>query len=357
MRKTADPAILLTLILNISKHRSQPLSSNTPASHVDVRLGSGFRGDYPIVFFLGWRNPCQLASRDPLSLFVVRAFTLVELLVVISIIGMLVGLLLPAVQSAREAARRMQCSNNLKQLGLGLHNYESVYRKFPVGSIQSNFISGFASILPHLEQGNTYSNYDFSLYYTRPENANLSKQSVPTYLCPAMILPRDVPETRGREVGGPSSYLLNEGTGSYMVKADGMFGAHWPTFGRNNPHIGFSSISDGTSHTLAVSETTYNYENYLWSASTPAPLGGTLRYGLARWIVGYPRVALGTTQFPINDFTNSTLAGYSSQHTGGVNALFMDGSVHFISDRVDADSFNAMSTRAGREVTDSNVIQ
>ncbi len=286
-----------------------------------------------------------------------NAFTLVELLVVIAIIGIMAGLLLPAVQSARETARRMQCANNLKQIGLGLHNYESTFKKFPVGSIESNFISAFASILPHLEQGNTYAKYDFSKYYTRPENAEVSKQWMPTYLCPSMVLPREVPETRGREVGGPSSYLLNEGTASYMVKNDGMFGAYWPTFGNNNPHIGFGNITDGTSHTLAVSETTYNYKDYKWSDSLPAPLGGSVRHGLARWVVGYPRVAMGTTRFRINDFTTATLEGYSSQHTGGVNALLMDGSVHFISDSVNPTSFNAMSTRAGGEVSVSNVIQ
>lgn len=285
------------------------------------------------------------------------AFTLVELLVVIAIIGILVGLLLPAVQSAREAARRMQCSNNLKQIGLGLHNYESSYKRFPVGSVQSNFISGFVSILPHLEQGNTYNNYDFSLYYTRPENSDVSRQSMPTFLCPSMVLPRDVPETRGREVGGPSSYLLNEGTASYMLKADGMFGAHWPGLGRHNPHFGFESVADGTSNTLAVSETTYNYRDYLWSARAPAPLAGTVRHGLARWVVGYPRVAMGTTRFPINDFTTITLAGYSSQHMGGVNALLVDGSVHFINESIDPGTFNAMSTRGGGEAGGFNVIQ
>ncbi|MEO8271031.1 MAG: DUF1559 domain-containing protein [Aureliella sp.] len=284
------------------------------------------------------------------------AFTLVELLVVIAIIGILVSLLLPAVQSAREAARRMQCSNNLKQIGLGLHNYESTFKKFPVGSIESNFISAFASILPHLEQANTYVKYDFSEYYTFPDNASVSKQWMPTYLCPSMVLPRDVPDTRGAEVGGPSSYLLNEGTSSYMSKADGMFGAHWPGYGSNNPHFGFGQIPDGTSNTLAVSETTYNYKDYKWSAALAAPLGGAVRYGLARWVVGYPRVAMGTTRFTINNFSTETLEGYSSQHTGGVTALLMDGSVHFISDRINPTSFNAMSTRAGGEVNDSNVL-
>lgn len=285
------------------------------------------------------------------------AFTLVELLVVIAIVGILVSLLLPAVQSAREAARRMQCSNNLKQIGLGLHNYESTFKKFPVGSIESNFISAFTAILPHLEQGNTYAKYDFSKYYTLPDNSAVSKQWMPAYLCPSMALPRDVPETRGNEVGGPSSYLLNEGTSSYMSKADGMFAADWPAYGMSNPHIGFMQISDGTSNTLAVSETTYNYKDYKWDASLPAPLGGTIRYGLARWVVGYPRVAMGTTRFPINDFSAETLEGYSSQHTAGVAALLMDGSVHFISDSVNPVSFNAMSTRAGGEVNDANILQ
>ena len=285
------------------------------------------------------------------------AFTLVELLVVIAIIGVLVGLLLPAVQSAREAARRMQCSNHLKQIGLGLHNYESTYKKFPVGSIESNFISPFTAILPHLEQANSYARYDFSLYYTDPDNAAISKQTIPTYLCPSMVLPRDVPELRGDEVGGPASYLVNEGTSSYMAKTDGAFGLHWPDSGFNNPHIGFGSIADGTSNTLAVSETTYNYKQYRWSASVAAPLGGTVRYGLARWMVGYPRVSIGTTQFSINDFSVASLAGYSSHHTGGVNAVLMDGSVHFLSASIDPLSFQALSTRAGAEVVDSYVLQ
>lgn len=105
----------------------------------------------------------------------------------------------------------MQCSNNLKQIGLGLHNYENTYHRFPVGSIESNFISPFAAILPHLEEGNRYALYGFSRYYTSPNNAAISKQAIPAYLCPSMVLPRDVPELRGGEVGGPGSYLVNEG--------------------------------------------------------------------------------------------------------------------------------------------------
>ncbi len=139
-----------------------------------------------------------------------NAFTLVELLVVLSIIGILVSLLLPAVQAAREAARRMQCTNNLKQIGLALHNYESSHRKFPVGSIESNFISPLVAILPVLEQSNNYQQWDFSRSYSDPFNAAVAAQRINTYLCPSMSLPREVPLGPARETGGPSSYLLSE---------------------------------------------------------------------------------------------------------------------------------------------------
>ncbi len=218
-------------------------------------------------------------------------FTLVELLVIIAILGILVGLLLPAVQHAREAARRISCSNNLHQIGMALHNYESAFGRFPVGSTESNFVSGFASILPYLEEGNTYRQYDFTLYYTHPVNVAVSQQKIATYLCPSMTIPRRAPEPLGAEVGGPSSYLLNEGTSGYMNYNDGVFGLNWPSFGYHNVNLGFRDIVDGTSSTLAVGETTYDFRDYLWSNSAGA-LAGTIRWGTARWVVGYPRIAL-----------------------------------------------------------------
>jgi prepilin-type N-terminal cleavage/methylation domain-containing protein/prepilin-type processing-associated H-X9-DG protein len=283
-------------------------------------------------------------------------FTLVELLVVIAIIGILVGLLLPAVQSAREAARRMSCSSNLRQIGLGLHNYESAYRRLPPGSIQENFISGFASILPHLEQGNTYLNYDFSLYYTHPHNVAVSRQNVPTYLCPSMAIPREVPinatNSRGEplEVGGPSSYLLNEGTDDFMVQSDGMFGLLWPGFGYRNDFLRMRDVIDGTTHTIAVGETTYNFRDFLWPR-TAGSLAGSVRWGTARWIVGYPRgIGMGTTMFPLNVHRASNIGGYTSMHGSGLHFLFVDGSVRFLPNHTDRLTINAMSTRAGAEV-------
>ena len=283
------------------------------------------------------------------------AFTLVELLVVIAIIGILVSLLLPAVQAAREAARRMQCSNNLKQIGLALHNYESAHKKFPVGSWQSNFISPFVGILPYLEQGNNYQQWDFSKNYTDPFNAVVSAQRIDAYLCPTMTMPREVPLVAARETGGPTSYLLCEGTDDYMASADGVFGLQWPSFGYTNPNRKFADIIDGTSNTMFAGETCYNYKDYLWSASTPAPFGGTVRHGTARWVVGYPAISLGTTLKPFNVHTAAALGGFASMHAGrGGNFLFGDGSVHFKSQSIDVVTYNAAATRAGGELVGAN---
>lgn len=283
-------------------------------------------------------------------------FTLVELLVVIAIIGVLMGLLLPAVQVAREAARRTQCANNLRQVGLALHNYESAKQKFPVGSIESNFVSAFASILPYVEQGILHDRYDFSLYYTDPQNAAVSKQALPVFLCPSMVIPRQVPEPLGNEVGGPSSYLASEGSNTHMKVSDGMFGLSWPNNGYHNRPLGFRDILDGSSNTLAVGETTYKALDYTWSASVPQ-IGGTVRYGLARWVVGYPRgVSMGTTRFPLNKPSRLTLGGYSSQHPGGLNFLRMDGGTQFVAEEIDPTVLQALGTRAGREVISNDQL-
>ena len=285
------------------------------------------------------------------------AFTLVELLVVIAIIGILVSLLLPAIQAAREAARRMSCSNNMKQIGLALHNYESSHKKLPVGSWQSNFISPLVAVLPMLEQTNNYQQWDFSLSYSHAYNANVANQRIATYFCPSMNLPREVPMLPARETGGPNSYLLNEGTDDYMANGDGIFGLHWPSFGYTNPNRRFADITDGTSSTFFAGETVYNYKDSLWPSTTPAPYAGTVRNGTARWGVGYPKIALGTTLFPFNVHVAAAMGGYASQHPGGAQFLYADGSVRFHSQNMDVVTYRAAATRAGGETISGEMIE
>ncbi len=284
-------------------------------------------------------------------------FTLVELLVVMAIIGILVSLLLPAIQAAREAARRVQCTNNLKQIGLALHNYESAHKKFPVGSLESNFISPLVAILPMLDQGNNYQQWDFGKSYNDPFNAAVAAQRIETYLCPSMSLPRPVPLAPAREVGGPSSYLLSEGTDDYMASADGFFGLHWPSFGYVNPHRRFADILDGASNTFCGGETVYNYKDSLWPASAPAPYAGTVRFGTARWVVGYPKIALGATLYPFNVHRAAAMGGYASMHAGGGNFVFGDGSVRFLGQSIDTAVLHAAATRAGGEAISAELNQ
>jgi len=329
-----------------------------------------------------------------------RAFTLIELLVVIAIIAVLVGLLVPAVQKVREAANRMKCQNNLKQLGIALHNYEGANGKWPPlypgtapGSTAFNYKytwSVIAQLNPYLEQTAIYNSMDLAqpMYdaanQITTQNRFAVVQKVSILLCPS---DRGVPVSSAYGVTdmGPTNYVANHGSGltgggyGSPIAADGIFPAV--------NGIKITDITDGTSNTVAMSESilgdgaeatptqpgdekvAYKYTGYSGTLPSDSTCAGapTLWNGYNRrgfmWASGEARcVSYNHYYTPnsknfdciANDPTKTYIAvGYRaarSRHTGGVNALLGDGSVRFIQDSIQPQTWRAFSTRNGGEV-------
>jgi prepilin-type N-terminal cleavage/methylation domain-containing protein/prepilin-type processing-associated H-X9-DG protein len=335
-----------------------------------------------------------------------KGFTLIELLVVIAIIAILIALLLPAVQQAREAARRTQCRNNLKQLGLAMHNYESTFTRLPAPTGGS--WSPQARVLPYLDQANLQQLIDFTV----PLNVgtgglaqvnlnvygNVINRPVPTFLCPSdaqqpittVLFTSGI--NNGREANWAGiNYMVSFGTATGL-NYDGRF----PTDGFffENSFRNFKDVSDGLSTTIMMSETVrgngqtspgptplpaFPYRqsgNWTPSPSNRNPLpgwtsGGTLienpvlasvtigSYSGVRgqsWIRGNPNdIAINGYLTPNSRQVDVTLHGrgfYAARsfHTGGAHALYGDGSVRFISDNVDLAAYRAASTVGGGEV-------
>lgn len=305
-----------------------------------------------------------------------RAFTLVELLVVIAIIGVLVGLLLPAVQAAREAARRMSCSNNMKQLGLALHNYHDTHNEFPYsvalsGSIESGSAApgpntrnhrGWLLVLPFIEQQNLHDLLDLRYAtgaYTRgsnavsgplpgePGNPNDVVVSTPveSFLCPSDPNPTNYSSTTY------ANYAISPGTTTlkgaftnydFSVQRTSSSDNDWSQepyetrrmFGHNDASK-MRDLSDGTSSTAAVIETlrsTYNGESSTWGYAKWVGHGVDLTY--SRGINFNLCCAWDAAPFT-RPARKSRLGDWStagSMHPGGCQVTFGDGSVHFLSD-------------------------
>lgn len=304
-------------------------------------------------------------------------FTLVELLVVIAIIGVLVGLLLPAVQQAREAARRMSCSNNLKQIGLAFHNYADANKVFASGYIakipqnitssERSLWSWGAFILPYIEQGNLYNYLQpgptlLETHAGNPAGLQALQTPIATYRCPSDNGPAlnnfddrtsDNPTATTNEYNrhvtsngtnripiALSNYVMvgNPSDSTTPIAFSAQYGPP-KGVGFQNSKVGFGDIPDGTSNTLLVGERAWRFADLTvgaanalgFSAATCNPSGSwnVKSGGLAAIGIGYDGI-----NWRANNRVHQT-RGFHSNHVGGVQFVFCDGSVHFISQNID----------------------
>jgi prepilin-type N-terminal cleavage/methylation domain-containing protein len=317
-----------------------------------------------------------------------QAFTLIELLVVIAIIAILIGLLVPAVQKVREAAARTACLNNLKQIGLALHNHENAHRSFPPAGdyppgAKAVSWSVQARLLPYLEQENLHRLINFGLPYSSQPSVTAFR--VPVYLCPSET--NDRPRQDGSLTHYPLNYAANFGTWHVFNPitsqyGDGVFAI--------NTRLKPGGIRDGLSNTLAFAEVKA-YTPYLRDGGQPAvtkaaipsapaqiaALGGSFKTdsGHTEWVDARVHQSGFTATFPPNtvvpyavdgtafdiDFNSSREGNTTNQityaavtarsyHTSQVHVLLMDGSVRAVANGIDARIWQALSTRAGGEV-------
>lgn len=286
-----------------------------------------------------------------------RGFTLMELLVVIAVIAILIALLLPAVQQAREAARRSQCTNNLKQIGLAFQNYHATANIFPnseVGGIGGlDKASALAAIFPYLDQDAAWKRYDFKLGNASATNQPVVSMRIPGYICPSAVFARPVPIS-GCDANdrAPGTYAVSTGS----LDPYGTFASVPPNPNNGaivNPGSGTVSIAairDGTSSTLLAGESDWNLSDYMF---TSGPCAGQVRGGFSYWASPYPLATAFTVMAPFNPKSggSAVLSRFRSDHSGNVvQFAFCDGACRALNQNIDQTVLNALASRNGKEV-------
>jgi len=289
-----------------------------------------------------------------------KGFTLIEILVVISIIGILVGLLLPAVQQAREAARRMSCSNNLRQVGLAIQNYHSAHKRLPPGYLSasdalSNDLGpgwGWGSmILGELEQSSLMRQISFGLPIEHSSNASARTFKISSYLCPSDTVKTPWNVVSRDSTGNAVATICTVAASNYT----GVFGIREPIGDGDgvlfrNSRIGMKDVTDGTSTTMIVGERSQRWGEATWTGSvTGASLFPPVNSPALPHIEPSSSMVLGHTFEGAPNSQDLELNNFSSLHAAGAHMLFVDGHSQFISASTDKFTFRALSTRSGAE--------
>jgi prepilin-type N-terminal cleavage/methylation domain-containing protein/prepilin-type processing-associated H-X9-DG protein len=293
-----------------------------------------------------------------------RGFTLIELLVVIAIIAVLIALLLPAVQSAREAARRAHCINNMMQLGIAVQNYESSHEVLPPGVVNATgpildqpvgyHFGWLAQILPYMEMRNVYNHFNFKLGLYETENSTTRMNLVRGFLCPS-----DPGPNRGAGNASMTNYVGSHHDVEAPIAANnrGMLFL--------NSAVRYEDVPDGTSQTIVLGEKLNDGLGLGWASGTRASLRNTgsginrlTGTGSASKVVFGPSGADGGS--PDEDALNAApgtpafVGGYISRHPGGANFTFGDGSVRFLKTSITPSVLRLLASRADGEIIDAD---